>query len=198
MASEKILIVEDERIIALRLEQTLTTMGYAVVGIAARGEEALRLAGTLQPDLILMDIVIQGEMDGIEVARQIQTTSKVPVIFVTAYGDEETLTRVKGIEPFGYILKPFRTRELQMAIEIAIFRHRQEGQQAKLIAQLQEALGQIKQLRGLLPICANCKKIRDDQGYWTHVEAYIEKHSDAQFSHGICPGCVKKLYPELY
>ena len=73
-----------------------------------------------------------------------------------------------------------------------------DAEKSKVIAELQEALAEVKTLSGLLPICATCKKIRDDQGYWNQIEAYIGEHSEAEFSHGICPGCAKKLYPEIY
>ena len=73
-----------------------------------------------------------------------------------------------------------------------------DAEKSEIIADLQEALAKVKTLSGFLPICASCKKIRDDKGYWNHVEAYISEHSEAEFSHGVCPGCAKKLYPDIY
>ena len=96
------------------------------------------------------------------------------------------------------LIKPFQERELRATIEVAIAKaHVWSKEREELIAELQDALDEIKTLSGLLPICSSCKKIRDDEGYWTQVEVYIEKHSGAQFSHGICPDCIKKLYPHM-
>jgi len=95
-----------------------------------------------------------------------------------------------------------RTQQLQKLnekLQSEIIEHeRAEREKEKLIAELTEALANIKQLKGLIPICASCKKIRDDEGYWNEVEAYIGQHSEAEFSHGICPDCAQKLYPEIY
>jgi len=198
MAGEKILIVEDESIIALHIEDSLKSLGYAIAGISYSGSEAIRMAEESHPDLILMDIMLGGKVDGIRASEQIRTRLDIPVVYLTAYSDESTLQRAKATEPFGYLLKPFKERELSVAIQIGLYRHRMESERTQLILQLQEALAQIKTMRGLLPICANCKKIRNDQGYWTQVEIYIAEHSDAEFTHGICPECLKLLYPELY
>jgi PAS domain S-box-containing protein len=126
MSKRRILIVEDELIVAKDLQNTLEARGYEVVGKAASGPEALEKAGNLNPDLILMDIILKGEADGIETAREIQKLRDVPVIFLTAYGDQETLERVKAVNPFGYILKPYEERELQTAIEVALVRNNLE------------------------------------------------------------------------
>ena len=198
MAGEKILIVEDESIIALHIEDSLKSLGYAIAGISYSGSEAIRMAEESHPDLILMDIMLGGKVDGIRASEQIRTRLDIPVVYLTAYSDESTLQRAKATEPFGYLLKPFKERELSVAIQIGLYRHRMESERTQLILQLREALAQIKTMRGLLPICANCKKIRNDQGYWTQVEIYIAEHSDAEFTHGICPECLKSLYPELY
>ena len=122
----RILIVEDEAIVAMDIESRLTAMGYAIAGRAASAEQALALAKEAQPDLILMDIRLQGEMDGIDAALEIHKYFRIPVIFVTAYSEETTLERAKLAEPFGYILKPFDDRELKSAIEIALYKHRTE------------------------------------------------------------------------
>ena len=119
-----ILIVEDELIVAENLRLVLTGMGYEVPEPAATSSEALERAAGLCPDLILMDIVLEGSlMDGIETAKKIHQTMDVPVIFVTAYSDKKTLSRVKGTGPYAYILKPFNERELSFAIELALHRY---------------------------------------------------------------------------
>ncbi|MBN2295020.1 MAG: sigma 54-interacting transcriptional regulator, partial [Pirellulales bacterium] len=118
--STKILIVEDEQIVAVDLESVLQRLGYRVVGMAARGEEACRMVAESAPDLVLMDIRIDGPMDGIDTARKIHQTNDVPVVFLTAYTDDETLDRAKDIEPYGYLVKPFAERDLQATIEVAL------------------------------------------------------------------------------
>ncbi|MGK7920674.1 MAG: putative bifunctional diguanylate cyclase/phosphodiesterase [Trichodesmium sp.] len=123
MSKLKIMIVEDESIIAEDLADSLRSMGYAVVDIVASGEEAILRAEEKQPNLILMDIMLQGEMDGVTTAKQIQSNLQIPIIFLTAYTDNQTLQRVKSTNPFGYIVKPFEERNLHLTIEIALQRH---------------------------------------------------------------------------
>ena len=123
MNNENILIVEDEKIIALDLQRRLERFGYSVIGMAADGPEAINIARERSPDIILMDIMLAGGMDGIEAAKQIRAQLGIPVIFLTAYTDEKTLERAKEVEPFGYILKPFKERELYTTIDIALYKN---------------------------------------------------------------------------
>jgi PAS domain S-box-containing protein len=328
MTSPQILIVEDELIVARNIQVSLQKTGYEVPAIVSSGEEAIQSAGQIRPDLVLMDIRLQGEMLGVEAAEQIRTQFDIPVVYLTAYADEASLQQAKGSQPFGYLMKPFRGEELRSTIEMALYKHeidqklkeselryrmvseltsdlaycvrveldgslviewitdahaqiigytpikamamdgwhslvhaddlplalkhveatlagqtdvcefriaRKDGgvrwlrnharpvwdgdqgrvvriyaaaqditeqrlareEQERLILELQDALSKVRTLKGLLPICASCKKIRDDQGYWTSVEAYILEHSDAEFTHGICPDCARKLYPDF-
>ena len=162
----RILIVEDEYIIANDIQTSLENMGYEVCGMAASGKKALTLTKELSPDLILMDIMLKGDMDGIETAAMIRETYDISVIFLSAYSDDGILDRAKQTLPFGYLIKPFRDRELKAAIEMAIYKLGMEKKQTALIAELKEALDKVKLLSGLLPICSFCKKIRDDEGYW--------------------------------
>ena len=122
----QILIVEDEVFIATGLQSKLEHFGYTVCGIASSGEEAIEKAIESHPDLVLMDIVLKGEMDGIEAARRIRDQFQIPVIYLTAYGDDKILDRAKTTEPFGYLLKPFNERELQISIEICLYKHNLE------------------------------------------------------------------------
>jgi PAS domain S-box-containing protein len=119
----KILICEDEHIVALDIKRHLTRFGYEVVGSFASGEAAVEACPALMPDLVLMDIRLQGELDGITAARRIFDEHSIPVILLTAYADEDTVMRARESRPFGYIIKPFEERELRTAIEIALFRH---------------------------------------------------------------------------
>jgi signal transduction histidine kinase len=118
----RVLVVEDERIVARDLAETLTTLGYRVVGVTPTGEQAVDAARALQPDAILMDVRLAGAIDGVEAAARIRGEQDVPVIYLTAHADDETLRRAKRTAPHGYLIKPFRTAELRCALEIAIHR----------------------------------------------------------------------------
>ncbi len=123
---KQILVVEDEIIIAEGLQRKLRTMGYDVPVIVSSGEETIKIIKENNPDLVLMDIVIHGEMDGIETAEKIHSLFDIPVVYLTAYADEKTLERARITEPFGYLIKPFKERELQITIEIALYKHEME------------------------------------------------------------------------
>ena len=124
MANEKILIVEDEAIVAESLRDKLEELGYAVAATVPSGEEALVKANALRPDLVLMDVRLKGKMDGVETAGILKETLGLPVIFLTAYSDSNTLQRAKITEPFGYIVKPFKEKELHTTIEISLYKYR--------------------------------------------------------------------------
>jgi len=125
-ASPQILIVEDQAIVALTIERQLRQLGYRVAKTVTYGEEAIEETGRICPDLVLMGIKLQGEMDGVEAAEHIRARWGIPVIYVTAHADEETLRRAKISAPFGYLLKPFKDRELEISIEVALQQHRME------------------------------------------------------------------------
>ena len=118
----KLLIVEDEAIIGLQLEETLESMGFEVVGRAMSGKEAVSMAKKFKPDLILMDIVMPGGMNGIQAAKKIQAKSDIPIIFITGHADEKWLEQAKSIKPLGYILKPFHDHQVRAMVEIALQR----------------------------------------------------------------------------
>jgi PAS domain S-box-containing protein len=319
----QILVVEDEALVAENLRRCLHDLGYGVAGIADTAKEAIGLAREHKPDLVLSDIRIKGPEDGTTAARTLSREFDVPVVFLTAHADEATLQRAWQTGPFGYVVKPYSERDLRIAIEVALERHRleqrvrlaerllnatlrsigdavvatdaqgritfmnpgaealtgekagdaagrdldgvfltddpatsqpvqnlalavihsgeavvaqrdqtfiakdgtrrpidgtcapirnehgqvvgailvlrdvserkkHEAERERLILQLQEALASVKTLHGLLPICAWCKQIRNDDGYWQGVEDYIQAHSNAEFTHGICPECFAK------
>jgi len=126
MKKSSILVVEDETIVAMDIEERLTRMGYVVTGLSSSGKEAIMLAEARRPDIVLMDIHLKGSMDGICAADEIRRQFRLPVIFLTAYSEEKTLERAKQVEPFGYILKPFKETDLKSTIEIALYKHRSE------------------------------------------------------------------------
>lgn len=323
----RILIVEDEGIIAADLAGMLRQSGHEVVDLASTGADAIAKAEQLRPDLVLMDIMLAGNMDGVTAAEEIRRRCHLPVLFLSAHSDGPTLERAKLTEPYGYIVKPVLERDLRIGIEMALHKHamemrlveseqwfsttlasigdaviatdaqgrirflnpvaraitgwpveearghpltdvlaltsdsglakpdpfsavlaegvvlawtshnwlqprdgnrtpidytaapirgldaviagivvvfrdislrlQAEEERERLIRDLQAALAKVKTLTGLIPICAQCKKIREDRDYWTQVETYVSAHSDAQFSHTICPACIRLLYPEL-
>jgi PAS domain S-box-containing protein len=325
----RILVVEDEIIVAEDLRQGLQRLGYEVTGCASNGDDALAQIANAPPDLVLMDVQLNGQKDGIQTSRELRTIIDLPVVYLTAHSDVHTLSRAAETEPFGFLLKPFQERELFTTIEVALYKHRADRQlresedryrrltqaltdytytvivensvpgetihspacvavtgysqeefrndpnlwismvesadrpavirqarevlagknpqplehriirkdgvrrwvcntpvarvdakgmvisydgliqdisirkqaeeeRERLVRELQEALASVKTLRGMLPICSSCKKIRDDAGYWTQVESYIMLHTDAHFSHGLCPECAKELYPGIF
>ncbi len=126
MSAKKIYIVEDDRLVAADLASILIRLNYTVAGESFTGEEAIKEVIRLQPNLALIDIGLEGEIDGIEATRQIHEAGDIPVVYVTAYTDQETLERAKITEPFGYVLKPFDEHELQATIEKALYKHQIE------------------------------------------------------------------------
>lgn len=126
MSKPKILIVEDESIVARDIQLSLTKLGYTVSGIVSSGDKAIEMALIDQPDMVLMDIMLKGEKDGIETACEMKEKLAVPVIFHTAYADETTLEKAKIAEPYGYIIKPFKEVNLKTTIEVALYKHAKE------------------------------------------------------------------------
>jgi two-component system sensor histidine kinase/response regulator len=142
LSKGQILIVEDEGITALHIRNTLEGLGYDVVGISSYGEDAINKAAEVRPDLVLMDIILKGIVDGIDAAEKIRAILNIPVIYLTAHADDGTLQRAMLTEPFGYIVKPFSERDLSIAIEFALYRSRMEADRQRLISQLRENLSE--------------------------------------------------------
>lgn len=194
----KILIVDDipENVSALAL--ALESEGFTLA-MASSGEEALQIAEGFLPDLILMDVRMNG-MDGFETCRQFKkndATSDTPVIFLTVSQDTEDIKQGFQCGGVDYICKPFSQEEVCARVRTHIHLRALIRQKERLVNELQSALAKVKTLSGLLPICSSCKKIRDDTGYWNQIESYIRAHSEAEFTHSICPNCSKTLYPGL-
>ena len=149
MAQTNVLVVEDESIVSKDIQHSLKKLGYNVVGAAATGEQAVKLAVETQPDIILMDILLKGEMNGIEAATQIRSETNIPVIFLTAYADESTLNKAKVTQPYGYIIKPFKEIDIHTSIEMALYKHKKEAEVLKerdLLFNLVEGQGATKDL----------------------------------------------------
>ncbi|MBL1279003.1 MAG: response regulator [Fluviicola sp.] len=131
MSKINVLVVEDESIVSKDIQHSLKKLGYNVVGASATGEKAIALAASENPDVVLMDIMLKGEMNGIEAADQIKSNQAIPIIFLTAYADELTLSKAKITQPYGYILKPFKEIDLHTTIEMAIYKHSKEQEVIK-------------------------------------------------------------------
>ena len=196
----KVLIAEDDTVSRRLLEATLIRWGYEVV-VASDGVEAWEaLQGDDAPSLAILDWMMPG-LDGLEICRRIRKMpSSTPpyLILLTAKGGREDL--VTGLEAGAndYVTKPFNREELRARVQVGVRMLELQQHLADRVRALEEALARVTQLQGLLPICSYCKKIRDDQNYWQQVESYIAEHSQAQFSHSICPDCYEKLVkPEL-
>jgi DNA-binding response OmpR family regulator len=196
----KILIAEDNPVTRRLLEVTLTGWGYDVV-LAIDGLEAWKaLQGEEAPSLAILDWMMPG-MDGIQVCQEVRRmprSTPTYIILLTSKSNKEEI--VEGLEAGGddYITKPFHREELHARLRVGERVIELQRSLANRVRELENALLQVKQLKGLFPICSYCKKIRNDANYWQQVESYIAEHSEAQFSHGICPDCYEKFVtPEL-
>ena len=126
MKGARILVVEDSHFLSTLLLKSLKDLGYIVSGVVSAGEDALKAAEEKKPDLVLMDIVLEGRMDGVEAAGEIKSRFNIPVVYLTSHGDEKILERAKISEPFGYLIKPVKERELHATIEMALYKERME------------------------------------------------------------------------
>jgi len=123
--SKRVLVVEDETIVALEIQERLMGFGYTAV-ISSNGEEAIKKAGEFHPDIVLMDIMLKGDIDGIEAAGRIRKSMDIPIVYLTAYSDKATIERAKITQPFGYLIKPFQARELNVSLDMALYKHDME------------------------------------------------------------------------
>ena len=139
----KILIVEDEEDVVEILQKLVTSIGHIVVRSSPSGKDAIYYAGEMHPDLVLMDIALSGETDGIETAKQLKSLHNLPVVFVTGAYDNKTIERAKQAEPMGYLIKPIDVRELKVTIEFAIFKHRLQLERDNLITDLTDAVSNV-------------------------------------------------------
>ncbi len=164
MADERIMIVEDEVVIAMELQRNLNNLGYAVTGIVSSGEQAVESAGTARPDLVLMDIKLAGEMDGIEAAKRIHDRYNIPIVYLTAHTDEKTLQRAKLAQPFGYLVKPFSEVELRTTIEVSLYKHLQERKSKEAADSFAKALD----------VIGGAVIVTDEKGVVKHMNSLAE------------------------
>jgi len=195
----RILIAEDDVTSRTVLAGVLKKSGHEVVETVngAAAWDALQQPDA--PPLVILDWMMP-QMDGPEVVRRVRAlqSSQPPyIVMLTARGEKADIIAGLDAGANDYLAKPFDAGELRARVEVGRRMVELQGALAAKVEELRQSLDQINTLRGIVPICANCKKIRDDQGYWNQVEAYVCEHTEAEFSHGICPECIKKLYPEL-
>lgn len=168
------------------------------IAAATDGQQVMDMIAHHKPDLILLDVMMP-VLDGYEVCSRLKAdpnTTDIPIIFLTAKTESSDI--VKGFElgAVDYVTKPFTPAELLARVKTHLELRQSKIALEQNVKELKDALEHVKQLSGLLPICAHCKKIRNDSGYWQQVEVYIENHSEAQFTHGFCPDCIQQYYPE--
>lgn len=201
----RIFLVDDSKSNLALLGEMLEANGYQVF-TATDGESALRKVQSITPDLILLDIEMPGA-NGVDVCRLIkrrQDLCDVPIIMMTSLTSLTDKVEAFKAGCVDYITKPLQLEEVKARVDAHLQIRRLQSQLCarnaaleKTNLELKEALDNIETLSGLLPMCASCKSVRDDDGFWQEVEAYLSTHTHAEFSHGICPCCIDKLYPDL-
>jgi DNA-binding NtrC family response regulator len=195
-----IILIEDSAEDAQLVREMLDDRGYDyVLKRTDRLSSGLRLLEEESFDVVLLDLGLP-DSAGFDALTQIRNQAPpMPIIILTGLSDEALAVKAISLGAQDYLVKGnFATDALYRSISHSIERQRLETERERLILELQEALSKVKQLSGLLPICASCKQIRDDKGYWTQVEVYMSEHTEIDFTHTVCPECTKKLYPEYY
>ncbi len=192
----KVLVVDDDEIMRLKLEKVLTEWGYHTT-LADSGEAALKILRSPEPPrIVLLDWMMPG-ISGLEVCRELATDVDVnwPHIIMLSVKDEKCdIVEALGAGAGDYIVKPFDTGELKARVNVGNRIVWLTDTLSARVGELEDALNQLKILKGLLPICAACKKVRDDKGYWTQIEHYISEHTEAEFTHSMCPECNDQYY----
>jgi len=197
--TSKVLLIEDnpadaQLIMAILQEEPENTMEILQVSNLARGLETLERGGI---DVVLLDLTLPDSSGHNTFAMLAKHVPTMPVIVLTGMDDKELAIRIVQEGAQDYLVKSMVDYTmLARSIRYSIERKRTLLEKDQLIGQLREALANVKTLSGLLPICASCKHIRDDKGYWHQVEFYIQQHSSAVFTHGLCPKCTQKFYPK--
>jgi DNA-binding NarL/FixJ family response regulator len=200
-----LLLVEDEPAHAVAIQHAFETGETETqIEVVRTLEEFRRQSADHRPDLALLDLNLP-DGKAVEVLTSPPEAAPFPIIVMTSYGNEQVAVQAIKSGALDYVVKsPESFAEMPHTVaralrEWTLLTERREAvaAQKKLIAELEEALSKVKTLSGLLPICSGCNKIRDDKGYWSQVEGYIQEHTDAQFTHGLCPDCIRKYFPEM-
>ncbi len=191
----QILVAEDDPVSRHLVDSFLNKWGYGTI-VTTNGVEAWQvLSGPDSPPVVILDWMMP-EMDGLQVCRRIRSTpataAKYVILLTARHGHGHA---VEGLQAGAddFVTKPFDLDELRARVQVGLRVAQLQADLAERVSKLEEALAKVKQLQGLVPICSYCKKIRNDRNFWQQVESYISEHSEAQFSHGICPECFKKV-----
>lgn len=196
----KILIAEDDEVSCRVLQLMLASWGHEVITTRDGGSAWALLQREDAPPLVILDWMMPG-MDGVEVCRlvrQKQSATPTYIILLTAKGGKADIVRGLDAGANDYLTKPFDREELRARVQVGVTVVGLQQGLAERVAELEEALAHVNLLRGILPICSYCKNVRDDRDYWQSVECYISEHSEAQFSHSICPDCYEAVVrPQL-
>jgi CheY-like chemotaxis protein len=195
----RVLLIEDDPGDVRLIQETLSGVPDIVLEYADRLQTGYSKLEAGNIDIVLLDLGLPDSQGIAAIKSLCETFRNMPVVVFTGLLDEQVGIQAVREGAQDYLVKGQTNGVLlAKAIFYSIERKQLENERERLIRELQESIAKVKLLSGLLPICASCKKIRDDKGYWNQVEAYISKHSQAKFTHGICPDCVKKLYPDYY
>lgn len=199
---QKVLIVDDDPL-NVEILRSLLMDDYDVM-VAHNGADAIATAERGSPDLVLLDIIMPN-MDGYEVfarLKQVEHLKDVPVLFITILNEAECEAKGLGMGAHDYVIKPFNPTLVRLRVKNHIEFKRQRDMLAARTAELEKTIddlrfaqANVQKLEQLLPICAVCKKIRDGQGAWKHIDTYLNEHAGLEFSHGICEACAGRLYP---
>jgi len=201
----RLLLVEDEPAHAVAIQHSFGTGETETqIEVVRTLEEFRRHSAGRRPDLALLDLNLP-DGKAVEVLTNPPEDGPFPIIVMTSYGSEQSAVQAIKAGALDYVVKsPESFAEMPHTVaralrEWTLLKERQDtvAAQKQLITELEDALSKVKTLSGLLPICSGCNKIRDDKGYWSQVEGYIQEHTDAQFTHGLCPDCVRKYFPDM-
>lgn len=194
----RILIVDDNKELCDSLKDFFEDDEF-IVETVNNGKDAIDLLQNNRYDIALVDFKLP-DISGTELINNMVSVSpSIEFVLITAYATlDSAIDAVKQEHVISYELKPLDMDHLLSVLNQVTKRRKAEEKTKKLIQQLQDALAKVKLLSGLIPICTSCKKIRNDKGFWEQVESYISAHSEADFTHGVCPDCAKRLYPDIY
>jgi phosphoserine phosphatase RsbU/P len=197
----RILVAEDDAVTRKVLAATLERLGWEVT-TASDGTAAWHTLETLggnAPELVVLDWMMPG-MDGIEICRKLRSTPGFEftyILLLTSRNEKEDLAMGLAAGANDYIAKPFHPIELESRVRVGARMVKLQRSLAARVAELEAALGEVRALQGLLPICSYCKKVRNEANYWEQVDSYLTSHSDVKLTHGICPTCLEKMMKEL-